>query len=232
LQLLVALHACAPTVRAHLWPARFADKSTINEQNLHGFYLIGLSGEAVTAESDGKSIAPDVEAEGTKNTIAAALRAFEEEIHSNARHYDSAEAFVSVTYERASRLPSDLVFDEYRWSDGGFEDVEEDEVDAAVEEKDEEHGDEEVVSASALKKLAKTKPRLHAQPTTTKLRTSFDVYNRLVWDPAVVKGDYVIGYEDRFDGVKEVPLGSWKREVEDEAFVSVSAFLFYYMELN
>ena len=51
-------------------------------------------------------------------------------------------------------------------------------------------------------------------------RTSLDVYNRLMWDPSISRGDYVIGYEDRFKGVKEVPLESWKREVEDEAFVS------------
>ena len=41
-----------------------------------------------------------------------------------------------------------------------------------------------------------------------------------MWDPSVSSGDYVIGYEDRFKGVKETPLGAWKREVEDEAFVS------------
>lgn len=59
-----------------------------------------------------------------------------------------------------------------------------------------------------------------------------------MWDPTVSSTDYVIGYEDRFKGkmffpfnvsisiwiyvlgVKEIPLGSWKREVEDEAFVS------------
>jgi uncharacterized protein (UPF0248 family) len=50
-------------------------------------------------------------------------------------------------------------------------------------------------------------------------RTSVDVYNRLMWDPSVNSVDYVIGYEDRFKGVKEIPLSAWKREVEDEAFV-------------
>lgn len=69
-------------------------------------------------------------------------------------------------------------------------------------------------------------------------RTSSDVYNRLMWDSSVSSNDYAIGYEDRFKGtytpsryhedfvegahlgVKEMPLGAWKREVEDEAFVS------------
>jgi uncharacterized protein (UPF0248 family) len=41
-----------------------------------------------------------------------------------------------------------------------------------------------------------------------------------MWDPSLNSSDYVIGYEDRFKGVKETPLGTWKREVEDEAFVS------------
>jgi hypothetical protein len=56
-----------------------------------------------------------------------------------------------------------------------------------------------------------------------KLRTSADVYNRLLWDPTVNAIDYVIGYEDRFLGYQEIALTSWKRDVDDEAFVS--AFL-------
>jgi len=54
----------------------------------------------------------------------------------------------------------------------------------------------------------------------TKLRPSVDIYNRLMWDVGVQREDYMIGYEDRFKGVREMPLLSWKREVEDEAFVS------------
>ena len=53
-----------------------------------------------------------------------------------------------------------------------------------------------------------------------KLRTSADVYNRLMWDPQYRRDDYMIGYEDRFVGVMELPLLEWKREVEDESFVS------------
>jgi hypothetical protein len=41
-----------------------------------------------------------------------------------------------------------------------------------------------------------------------------------MWDGNVSRGDYLIGYEDRFKGIKEMPLSGWKREVEDEAFVS------------
>jgi len=52
-----------------------------------------------------------------------------------------------------------------------------------------------------------------------KLRTSADVFNRLMWDPQLDQDDYVIGYEDRFAGVKEMPMRSWKKEVEDEAFI-------------
>lgn len=51
------------------------------------------------------------------------------------------------------------------------------------------------------------------------------MYHRLLWDPRYDEADFVIGYEDRFLGIKEMPLKSWSREVEDETFVCIF-FLF------
>ena len=60
--------------------------------------------------------------------------------------------------------------------------------------------------------------------TTTKLRPAPDIYHRLLWTPPqpTTSGDYVIGYKDRFDGVREMRLGGWRKDVEDEAFVSMA----------
>jgi hypothetical protein len=75
------------------------------------------------------------------------------------------------------------------------------------------------ISASKRKKAA-AKPKATPYVPAGKLRTSSDVFNRLMWDPSISKEEYVIGYEDRFLGIKEGSLASWKREVEDESFVS------------
>ena len=62
------------------------------------------------------------------------------------------------------------------------------------------------------------------EPATTKLRPAPDIYHRLLWTPPqpTTSEDYVIGYEDRFDGVREMRLGGWRKDVEDEAFVSMA----------
>ena len=213
LQLLVHLHVVAPTVCAHLWPARFADEGTVDNQSLNGFYLIGLSSlTAVPKEQHIGNV-------NIKSAVTNALSTFERDIQSNAQFYDPADMFIFVTTITAPQLPRNIVLDTHQWSDAGFDDEEdEDNLVDAAETTDDQNAQEYSPSASK-KKQAKSKQATPNLPAR-KLRTSSDVYNRLVWDPAVSKEDYVIGYEDRFKGLMEMPLSSWKREVEDESFVS------------
>lgn len=43
--------------------------------------------------------------------------------------------------------------------------------------------------------------------------------NRIIHDSAIISSDYLIGYEDRFEGIKEMPVTSWKRETDDLEFI-------------
>ena len=38
------------------------------------------------------------------------------------------------------------------------------------------------------------------------MRPSYDVYNRLIWDPLYPLNEVIIGYMDRFDGIVEITL--------------------------
>lgn len=60
-----------------------------------------------------------------------------------------------------------------------------------------------------------------------KLRPSHEVYNRLVWDQQYSAEEYLVGYEDRFKGVKEMPLTSWKRELSDEEFIPFHRVVYF-----
>ena len=60
-----------------------------------------------------------------------------------------------------------------------------------------------------------------------KLRPSHEVYNRLVWDQRYSADEYLVGYEDRFKGVKEMPLTSWKRELSDEEFIPFHRVVYF-----
>ncbi|KAJ5626366.1 hypothetical protein N7510_002675 [Penicillium lagena] len=59
-----------------------------------------------------------------------------------------------------------------------------------------------------------------------KLRTASDVINRLLWDPSYDHSDFVIGYEDRFEGRLEASLGSWKKDLTDEEFIPQHRILY------
>ena len=58
-----------------------------------------------------------------------------------------------------------------------------------------------------------------APATKEKLRPIQDIVNRIKWDESYNVEDYVVGYEDRFDGVMEINLQDWKTEQTDLEFI-------------
>ncbi|KAL4735646.1 hypothetical protein BDV11DRAFT_208303 [Aspergillus similis] len=55
-----------------------------------------------------------------------------------------------------------------------------------------------------------------SQTAENRLRPAADILNRLIWDESYNSTDFVIGYEDRFEGRLEASLNSWKRDSTDE----------------
>ena len=60
-----------------------------------------------------------------------------------------------------------------------------------------------------------------------KLRPSHDILNRLFWDSRYCPDDYLVGYEDRFKGIKEMQLTSWKKEFTDEEFIPMHRVVYF-----
>lgn len=142
----------------------------------------------------------------------------------NTRYYDPAVAFVSVYECSRDELCSGVSLDSSTWADGGIDspDGNDDGDIADALEELEVIEQTEYKSNSALRKQKAQESDDQSRVSAPKLRTSADVYNRLMWDPEYDASDYLIGYEDRFDGVKETLITNWSREVEDESFVSHS----------
>ncbi|KAK5083324.1 hypothetical protein LTR70_008161 [Exophiala xenobiotica] len=46
-----------------------------------------------------------------------------------------------------------------------------------------------------------------------------EILHRLKWDPMFDVEDYVVGYLERFEGIKEMPATSWIRDFSDEEWV-------------
>lgn len=53
-----------------------------------------------------------------------------------------------------------------------------------------------------------------------------DIINRIIWDPAFDGTNYVIGYEDRFEGRLESGFNAWKKETTDEEFIPQHRILY------
>ncbi|KAL4944425.1 hypothetical protein BDV06DRAFT_187290 [Aspergillus oleicola] len=65
-----------------------------------------------------------------------------------------------------------------------------------------------------------------SQSAENRLRPAADILNRLIWDESYDSTDFVIGYEDRFEGRMEASLNSWKRESTDEEFIPQHRILY------
>jgi MJ1316 RNA cyclic group end recognition domain len=199
----------------------------------NGFYLLGVSPSINFNQDKYTRKGSDIQA-----SLLNCLRTFEGELRANSKYYDNIETFTGLSSIKQSQLPFKVIPDPFVWPDNGIdppidEDSDEEEnvtpplptdLTSGVQEgeglpTEEDWSEFQPISASKRKKAAaksKTTPHIPAG----KLRTSSDVFNRLMWDPSISKEEYVIGYEDRFLGIKEGSLASWKREVEDESFVS------------
>ena len=202
-----------PSATARLWPARLADANNPGDatNGLESFYFIGFN-------------APDKAS--LDNRLQAALFTFEDQLRRDERFYDATEMFVSVTLVEPSQLPTEIIAPP-EWRDGGIDPLEDDSDDSgqetqeALEDRDSDSAFAPI-SAKQLKKKKQQKEKGTSSPSVAvpKLRTSADVYHRILWDRELNTDDYLIGYEDRFNGLMELPLTSWKRDVDHEEFVS------------
>ncbi|CAI7645702.1 unnamed protein product [Penicillium crustosum] len=62
-------------------------------------------------------------------------------------------------------------------------------------------------------------PEYDPKAGENRLRPAGDIINRITWDSAFERGNYIIGFVDRFEGQLEITMGSWKKETTDEEFI-------------
>ncbi|KAK3398576.1 2'-5' RNA ligase superfamily-domain-containing protein [Sordaria brevicollis] len=232
--LLVDLHRRAPGVYVRMWPARFVEggaavSSKTEEgteagpRDYQASYLLGLDADANTSKEDLKL---------ALGSIQTTLQRFEEAIRSDEKYFDASNSWMSAGIFKRSEL-GNLVLDTNNDWVGEYTPGE-DESDTDAEDDDEEDllEDLSLEEATPRKKKGKNKkptdePRQIRQEPGPKLRSAADVMNRLRWDSAIDSSDYLVGYEDRFLGVKERALDMWKTEQTDEEFIPQHRIVFF-----
>ncbi|KAJ7600539.1 hypothetical protein C8J56DRAFT_813343 [Mycena floridula] len=230
--LLVRLRAAVPEINVRLWPQRFADGSSPDSEagDLNGFYLFGLSPSVKAVESSVEDkLRRNAAAE---SSLSRCLWTFEEELHSDKYYSDPSQStFLSLSHVKRSNLPEQIIVDPFTWPEVFVDlddDSDEEEEDRPASADDSPSESMSPLSASQRKRLLDAKKtRSGYVPSPTKLRTSTDVLNRLLWDPTSNKDNFVIGYEDRFVGIKECALSAWSRELENEAFIPLHRIVYF-----
>ncbi|ORY64963.1 uncharacterized protein BCR38DRAFT_367805 [Pseudomassariella vexata] len=223
--LLVDLNRRLPKIHARIWPVRFVGQESSSyqeEKEYQGYYLIGLD-EWETA--NGQEMTKD-DLKLALGSLQTVLQIFEGQIRGDEKYFDSKTSWMSASVVKQSELGS-LRLDGREW---GEYTIGQDESESD-DDSDEDHttrDDDSEAETSTTKNSKKVPKNAVISPVYEgKLRTSADVMNRLRWDPSLNSSDYLVGYLDRFLGVKERSLDSWKTEQSDEEFIPQHRILYF-----
>jgi uncharacterized protein (UPF0248 family) len=209
-----------------LWPARFtnSEPDDLNGgKDYHGRYLIGLQ---KTGCSSFISKRYD-ERQAAKQSLEKVIDRFLSSLKTDEKNYDAGSSWINASLMTQHDVQvQELRLDHREWGDYAME-LEPDSDD------EEEIDDLENEEAALPKPPIRTKAASTSTPvSTTKLRPASDVLNRLRWDPNLDPTDYIIGYEDRFLGAKEISLEKWKTEQTDEEFIPQHRILYFRKKFN
>lgn len=191
-------------IYGRVWPGRFYsahDESSSDAQTQYkGYYIVGLSAKE-EIHIDKKILSGKL-----LNTV----REFEKSIQSLREFQDGNVWFEAEIVPKRQITEMNLMLDERNWGKGII-------LKAPIEEMYD-IGEQEVSNQEQRRSLP------HHSGASKKsgsryLRPAQDVIARIKWDPQLEINDFLIGYEDRFVGVKETPLGNWKSEQTDEEFI-------------
>ncbi|XDG07073.1 hypothetical protein ABKA04_006688 [Annulohypoxylon sp. FPYF3050] len=215
--LLADLSKQVSQMNPRIWPARFVNQDASKENaEYEGHYLIGL-------EMKNFLIKPMEDEERTValERIQAILYKFQTQVTNDSKHFNPKSYWAGTEIISRSEVKK-LRLDTRDWTR------------YTLEAEDDDIGDSEfwksIETEEPSDSQAKKGPAtdLPIRPVYEgKFRSAADVLNRIRWDQSMDSGDYIVGYEDRFSGVMERPVDSWKSETTHEEFIPEHRILFF-----
>lgn len=220
------------TVVTRLWPAKFiqqtSEDGSTSDQEFQCCYLIGLAWQG-----DDMSNKTKEEAKNAEQSMISILEDYENRTRGDRKYFDPASCWVMASLvgsNETRQLQVDLQLRDY--DNAGDTDSE---ADFEMDEAEDEGEEEGLLTTAEVSADTRSKSSTERNVTgagvraggSGKLRTATDVLNRLRWDSAMDSDDYVVGYEDRFTGIKEKALEAWKSEQTDEEFIPQHRILYF-----
>ncbi|PHH86646.1 hypothetical protein CDD83_9932 [Cordyceps sp. RAO-2017] len=230
--LLVDMNRKLPTMGIRIWPARFVQQpSAVHDgggdgdegsAEFNASYLIGLDWRgslAAAATSPG-------ETSDFEQPLQAVLGNFETRIHLDNRYYDASCCWMMASIVDAREVGA-MRPDSAEWAGDGAGETD---SEGEEEERDEdegadgsqpagEEGEGEGAATASSKPAREQRGNQGPRQAGGRFRTAADVINRLRWDRTMDAGDYVVGYRDRFAGVRERALDEWTGEQTHDDFI-------------
>ncbi|KAL3440947.1 hypothetical protein BJX65DRAFT_289533 [Aspergillus insuetus] len=216
--LLVDIHRKFPDIHARIWPARFTDTETLDSANpesteYQGCYLIGLAKSPSANVTTGAS----VDRQSAEIALLSVLNTFAEQIRGDEKYFDASSSWVDVNVAsqsavRGLHVDTSILVVEDLYDD----DDDDEEQDLALDTDAPDHLDD---GATQERLPIRTRTQPSTSSPTPRLRPASDVLSRLRWDANIDIDDYIVGYDDRFLGEREMPVAQWKAELTDEAFI-------------
>ncbi|KAI1407042.1 hypothetical protein F5Y13DRAFT_183709 [Hypoxylon sp. FL1857] len=215
--LLVDLSKQVPHVNPRIWPARFVRQDAAEEDTEYeGHYIVGLE----MRNAQGQPLTKEETRAGLER-VQATLRKFETQVRSDSKYFDPKSCWMGATVVPKPKL-GELRLDDRDWAK------------YTVEAEDADIGDSEFWASVETEEPGESRTRresparLPSKPAYEgKFRSASDVLNRLRWDQAMDSSDYIVGYEDRFSGVMERSVDSWKSETTHEEFIPEHRIVYF-----
>jgi uncharacterized protein (UPF0248 family) len=184
-------------------------ETTDASTDYEGCYLIGLT--------KAKDVDSALDLSASLEALKSTLDKFAVQIRHDERYLDTTTSWVEATHVPRSKLGK-LKLDDREWG-----------IYAADDEDSEDEDESDDSSDDFVKEMATVSlQELRTAPVfAAKLRPASDILSRLRWDPALDSQDYIVGYEDRFLGAKEIALVRWKTEQTDDEFIPQHRILYF-----
>lgn len=212
-------------IRAQVWPARFftppspSSSSSNSTTELKGHYLVGIEPHEGVSK-DQKGI--------LSGKITTAVSSFEREVRESRDFGEGGNCWVEMAVLGRKKVGElGVVLDGREW--GSVSDTPRLEREMGEESADDGAGTHVNATSSppsspkpktnSATTTSKSKPHHHKNSPSSPLRPAQDILSRIRWDPELNVDDFLVGYEDRFVGVKEVELSQWKGESTHEEFI-------------
>ncbi|KAF1812849.1 hypothetical protein P152DRAFT_368296, partial [Eremomyces bilateralis CBS 781.70] len=215
-----------------IWPGRFAQPPLLDSTSYFGCYLLSIRR---CARTDGLFPSTTTVSVAVTEILSQFCEKFCDQIRQNEKYYDPASCGIDAALVSGKEV-QDLVLDTRNWGMHAAEDLppddefgEEDDLVVDGDPSANEPNNQSGHLAGGPRQDSVVTERAGPVPQTSHapLRTSADVLNRILWDEIMDTDDYVIGYEDRFLGVQEIPARRWKKNTTDEEFIPMHRVVYF-----